>query len=85
MLCKNGQACAQDLRDRVLAMPGVLHEVADRFGVSQAYVCRGCAPAAHLRTTNFLCALNTRVSASIEFRPMGVRTITWIIWCDGLI
>ena len=35
-----GQAYAQDLRDRVLAAPGLLREVAARFEVSQAYVCR---------------------------------------------
>ena len=40
MSWRNGQAYAQDLRDRVLAAPGVLREVAERFGVSQAYVCR---------------------------------------------
>ncbi len=40
MSWKKGQAYGQDLRDRVLAMPGVLREVAQRFGVSQAYVCR---------------------------------------------
>lgn len=34
-----GLAYAQDLRDRVLAAPGLLGEVAARFGVSQAYVC----------------------------------------------
>lgn len=43
MSWRNGQAYAQDLRDRVLAMPGVLREVAERFGVSQSYVCRARA------------------------------------------
>ena len=43
MSWRNGQAYGQDLRDRVLAMPGVLSEVAERFGVSQAYVCRARA------------------------------------------
>jgi len=43
MSWRNGQAYAQDLRDRVLAMPGVLRGVAERFGVSQAYVCRARA------------------------------------------
>lgn len=43
MSCRKGQAYGQDLRDRVLAMPGVLREVAERFGVSQAYVCRARA------------------------------------------
>ena len=43
MSWRNGQAYAQDLRDRVLATPGVLREVAERFGVSQAYVCRARA------------------------------------------
>ena len=67
MSWKYGQAYAQDLRDRVMAMPGVLQEVADRFGVNQAYVCRDLAHAGHLRTTTFVCASNTRVSAPIEF------------------
>ena len=40
MSWRKGQAYAQDLRDRVLTTPGVLREVAARFGVSQAYVCR---------------------------------------------
>ena len=43
MSWRNGQAYAQDLRDRVLATPGVLRAVAERFGVSQAYVCRARA------------------------------------------
>ena len=43
MSWRKGQAYAQDLRDRVLAMPGVLREVAQRFGVSQSYVCRARA------------------------------------------
>jgi transposase len=43
MSWRKGQAYGQDLRDRVLAMPGVLREVAERFGVSQAYVCRARA------------------------------------------
>lgn len=43
MSWRKGQAYGQDLRDRVLAMPGVLREVAQRFGVSQSYVCRARA------------------------------------------
>jgi transposase len=43
MSWRKGQAYGQDLRDRVLAMPGVLREVAQRFGVSQTYVCRARA------------------------------------------
>ena len=43
MSWRKGQAYGQDLRDRVLAVPGVLREVAERFGVSQAYVCRARA------------------------------------------
>ena len=34
MSWRNGQAYAQDLRERVLAAPGVLRAVAERFGVS---------------------------------------------------
>ena len=40
MSWQRGRAYAQDLRDRVLASPGLLREVAERFGVSQAYVSR---------------------------------------------
>ena len=43
MSWQKGKAYGQDLRDRVLAAPGVLREVAERFGVSQAYVCRARA------------------------------------------
>lgn len=35
-----GQAYAQDLRDRVLAASGSIHDVAVRFGVSDSYVAR---------------------------------------------
>ena len=40
MSWQKGKAYGQDLRDRVLAAPGVLREVAERFGVSQSYICR---------------------------------------------
>ncbi len=40
MSWRRGRAYAQDLRDRVLAATGLLREVAERFGVSQAYVSR---------------------------------------------
>ena len=40
MSWRRGKAYAQDLRDRVLAATGRLREVAERFGVSQAYVSR---------------------------------------------
>lgn len=40
MSWRRGKAYAQDLRDRVLAAAGLLREVAQRFGVSQAYVSR---------------------------------------------
>ena len=40
MSWRRGKAYAQDLRDRVLAAKGRLQEVAERFGVSQAYVSR---------------------------------------------
>ena len=43
MSWRRGQAYGQDLRDRVLAVPGLLREVAERFGVSQAYVSRARA------------------------------------------
>ena len=35
-----GQACGQDLRDRVLNAKGSIREVAARFGVSKSYVAR---------------------------------------------
>ncbi|GAC1608913.1 MAG: hypothetical protein NVS3B2_18550 [Ramlibacter sp.] len=35
-----GQAYGQDLRDRVLAADGAIHEVAERFAVSDSYVAR---------------------------------------------
>ena len=36
MSWRKEQAYAQDFRDRVLCMPGVLREVTQRFGVSQS-------------------------------------------------
>ena len=52
MSWRKGQAYGQDLRDRVLATPGVLREVAERFGVSQAYVCRARARRERLGQTS---------------------------------
>lgn len=40
MSWRKGQAYGQDLRDLVLAAPGWLREVAERFGVSASYVSR---------------------------------------------
>jgi transposase len=40
MAWHNGQAYAQDLRDRVLGAQGSIRDVAERFGVSQSYVAR---------------------------------------------
>ena len=40
MASQRGRAYAQDLRDRVLAAPGRLREVDERFGVSPSYVSR---------------------------------------------
>ena len=40
MARQRGRAYAQDLRDRVLAAPGRLCEVTERFGVSPTYVSR---------------------------------------------
>lgn len=40
MSWRHGKAYAQDFRDRVLAATGLPREVAERFGVSQAYVSR---------------------------------------------
>ncbi|ABM37135.1 hypothetical protein [Polaromonas naphthalenivorans] len=52
MSWRKGQAYGQDLRDRVLAAPGVLREVAERFGVSQSYVCRARARRKRLGQTS---------------------------------
>lgn len=52
MSWRKGQAYGQDLRDRVLAAPGVLREVAERFGVSQSYVCRARARRERLGQTS---------------------------------
>lgn len=40
MSWRRGQAYGQDLRDRVLSAGGSIHQVAERFGVSDSYVCR---------------------------------------------
>ena len=40
MAWHSGQAYAQDLRDRVLAADGTIHEIARRFAVSDSYVAR---------------------------------------------
>ena len=40
MSWRRGQAYAQHLRDRILLATGTLGEVAERFGVSRAYVSR---------------------------------------------
>lgn len=43
MAWQRGQAYGQDLRDRVLAAPGSIAQVAARFGVSASYVSRARA------------------------------------------
>lgn len=40
MSWRRGQAYGQDLRDRVMAAEGLLHEVAARYDVSVSYVAR---------------------------------------------
>lgn len=40
MAWRLGQAYGQDLRDRVLEAEGTIHEVAERFAVSNSYVAR---------------------------------------------
>ena len=40
MAWRPGQAYGHDLRDRVLAADGSIHEVAERFAVSDSYVAR---------------------------------------------
>ena len=43
MAWQRGRAYAQDLRDRVLAAPGRLRELTERFGVRPSYVSRARA------------------------------------------
>jgi len=71
MSWRNGQAYGQDLRDRVLAMPGVLREVAERFGVSQAYVCRARARRQRLAQTGAGAQHNHR---PLRWRPRCAST-----------
>lgn len=40
MAWHRGQAYGQDLRDRVLSCQGTIHQVAQRFAVSDSYVAR---------------------------------------------
>lgn len=40
MAWQRGRAYGQDLRERVLAAPGSIRQVAERFAVSEAYVAR---------------------------------------------
>ena len=65
MSWRKGQAYAQDLRDRVLTTPGVLREVAQRFGVSQSYVCRARARRNRLGQT----------SAGVQCNHMPLRLV----------
>lgn len=79
MSWQRGKAYAQDLRDRVLAAPGRLREVAERFGVSQAYVSRvrsrhgrlnqACAGAQHNHVPLRLAGLNEPLLAQVALVP----------------
>ena len=79
MSWQRGKAYAQDLRDRVLAATGRLREVAERFGVSLAYVSRvrsrhgrlhqACADAQHNHVPLRLAGLNEPLLAQIAMAP----------------
>ena len=79
MSWRRGKAYAQDLRDRVLAATGRFREVAERFGVSQAYVSRvrsrhgrlgqTSAGAQHNRVPLRLAALREPLLAQVGLAP----------------
>lgn len=71
-----GQAYGQDLRDRVLAAEGSIHEVAERFAVSDSYVARArsrrrrlgevCAGAQRNHVPLRLAGLEAALAAQVE-------------------
>lgn len=79
MSWRRGKAYAQDLRDRVLAAQGLLREVAERFGVSQAYALRvrsryerlgqSSAGAQHNHVALRLAALEEPLLAQVALAP----------------
>ena len=76
MAWHRGQAYGQDLRDRVLAAEGTIHEVAERFAVSDSYVVRArsrcrrlgqvCAGAQCNHVPLRLAGLETALAAQVE-------------------
>mgnify|MGYP002661716193 CR=1 FL=1 len=90
MSWRRGKAYAQDLRDRVLAAAGLLLEVAQRFGVSQAYVSRvrsrhqrlgqASAGAQHNHVPLRLAALKEPLMAQVALAPEQtlVQLCQWV-------
>lgn len=90
MSWRRGKAYAQDLRDRVLAAAGLLREVAQRFGVSQAYVSRvrsrhqrlgqASAGAQHNHVPLRLAALKEPLMAQVALAPEQtlVQLCQWV-------
>ena len=90
MSWRRGKAYAQDLRDQVLAAIGRLREVAERFGVSQAYVSRvrsrhgrlnqACAGAQHNHVPLRLAGLNEPLLAQVALAPEQtlVQLCQWV-------
>ena len=74
MTWRKGQAYGQDLRDRVLAVPGLLREVAERFGVSASYVVldrKPSQPNTGAGSRHFCCNEDLmNLSFSVVFLPM---------------
>ena len=90
-----GMAYAQDLRDRVLAAPGLLREVAERFDVSQSYVSRVRARRQRLGQTRAgvqcnhvpprLAALKAPLLAQVALAPEQtlVQLCQWVLAAHG--
>ena len=83
MSWRRGQAYGQDLRDRVLGVPGLrLREVAERFGVRQI----GSTPVGHvsdIAEANALLHGQESVAfgdagyQGVEKRPDAIADVTW--------
>ena len=85
---RRGQAYGQDLRDRVLDDDGPIHEVAERFAVSDSYVARArakrrrfgevCAGAQCNRVPPRLAGLEPALAAQVE----AAADQTLAQWCE---
>jgi hypothetical protein len=82
MSWRRGKAYVQDLWGRVLAAPGRLQEVAERFGVRQAYVLRVRSSHERLGQTSAKAQLGGFESAahiwSFHQMRIGSDTCGWI-------